>query len=75
MISTIELEKHIVNAHIFRIVIGKFSHIKEPSQIILLVINTNSKIGLYNPFLVFNLAINLQIKSNKEPLLNFQEVV
>lgn len=61
-------------ACIFGIVIYKLSYWQEPSLIVLFNINKSLKISLYIIFLLFCLAINLNIKSSKEPLFNIKQV-
>lgn len=58
------------SAYIFDIVISKFSYQKNSSLIILLIVHKSPKVGFYYTILLFNLAINLTIKGNREPLLD-----
>lgn len=62
-------------ASAFYMIISKFSYWQDPSLVILLIINKNTKISFYNTVLSFDLAISLRIKSHKESLLNFQEKI
>ena len=59
VIIIVEFKKHIANANIFGIIIGKFYYKKKPYLIILLEINKNSKLGFYYTILFFSLTISL----------------
>ncbi len=74
MVAIFKLKKNKANACIFCIAVSKFSYWKNLNPIILLVIDKSSEINYYCTLLPLSLAINLRIKSDKELLLNFQEV-
>lgn len=59
VIAKVEFKKHVANTYIFGIVIGKLTHYKEFSLIILLVIDKSLRISLYNLDLPYVLAIIL----------------
>lgn len=63
------------DACILSIVVSKLGYWKEPSPLILLVIDKNSEIGLYYTVWPLGLAISLRVKSNRAPLLDSKEVV
>lgn len=63
-----------VNAHIFGIVVSKFSYWEEPNPIVLLVIDKNSEVSLYCIVLSLGLVINLRMEDSRKSLLDFQEV-
>lgn len=60
------------NIYIFSIIINKLNYYYKFSLVILFLIYKNLKIYLYFTFLLFNLAINLRIKSYKEFSLNIK---
>ena len=63
MIAAVQLERRVVGARIFCIVISKFSYWQEPGPIILLEIDKGSKVGLYCAILSLGLAVSPRIKS------------
>ena len=75
VIIIIELERYVTNTCIFCIIIGKLSYGKEPSLIILLIINKKTKLGFYHIVLLLGLTVNLKIKDGRESLLDSQEII
>lgn len=69
MVTIIKLKKHMANACILCIIVGKFSYWKELSPIIFLVINKNPEVGFYCTVLSLGLAISLRIEGGGEFLL------
>ena len=59
MIFAVEFKRHIADANIFKIIIGKFYYKKKPWPIILFEINKSSKIGFYCIILPFSLTVCL----------------
>ena len=74
MIIIIEFEGCVASAYIFRIIVDKFSHWKEPSPISLFVVDKSPEIGLYCTVLPFGLAVSLAVEGGGEPLFNAKEV-
>ena len=74
MIFAIEFKKYVANTSIFSIIIAKLYYKKKSYSIILFKVNKNLKIGLYYTFLFLNLIIYLQIKGDKEFLLNTKKI-
>ena len=59
---------------IFDIVVSELRHGKKPCPIILLKDDEGSKIGFYCTILLFDLTINLWVKSSGEFLLDTEEI-
>lgn len=74
MIAAVQLKKNITSTGILGIIIYKLSYQQEPSPIIPLKINKDSKISFYSAILLFYLAVNLGLENNKEFLLNAKEI-
>ena len=70
VITTVEFKGCVAGARIFCIIVGKFSHWKEPSSIILLVIDKNPEIGLYCIVLPLSLAVSLGVEGGGKSLFN-----
>lgn len=70
----VEFKKYKANTCIFGIVVYKFCHRQKLCPIILLLINKYLEINLYCAILPFNLAIYLNIKCNRELLLDIEEI-
>lgn len=60
---------------IFCIFLNKFSYLKEPSQIIWLIIDKSLGVSLDFTILSLSLTINLKIKDKNKLLLNSQKVI
>lgn len=75
MIAAVEFKKRIIGASVFCIIIGKLSHRKELSIIVLFVIDKTLEINFYYTVLFFGLTISLIMKSNREFLLDSNKVV
>lgn len=67
MVTIIELKKRLINAHIFCVIISKFSHLEKSRPIILLITDKRFEIVFNYISLLFGLAISLEIKDDKEP--------
>ena len=74
MIFVVELKKHVANASIFNINIGKFRHKKKLYLVILFKIDKNLKINFYYTILLFSLTICLYIKGVKKSQLDIEEI-
>lgn len=61
-------------AYIFSIVIKKLSYWQELCLVILFKIDKNSKINFYYIILLFDLAVNLKIKSGEELLFDDKKI-
>ena len=59
MISVIKLKRHMANASIPGIIIGKFCHEKKLCPIILLKVDKNLEVGFYCTILSFGLTVHL----------------
>lgn len=59
MVATVQLEKRVVDASIFRIIISKFCHRQKLGLIILFKIDRSSKVDFNDAVLAFGLAIRL----------------
>ena len=70
MISAIKLKKHIIDASIFGVIIGKLSHREELCLIILIEVDKGSNIDFYCAILLFSLAIYLRVEGSVESLLD-----
>ena len=75
MVATVEFKRRIAGVQILGIVVGKLSYCKEPSLIILFIIDKNSEIDLYYTVLPVDLAISLKVKNSKKFLLNSKKVI
>ena len=64
MISAIKLEKYMVDADIFGIIVNKLYYKKKLCSIILFKINKSSKIEVYYIVLLFSPAIYLKIEGS-----------
>ena len=74
MISVIELKKCVAGAGILGIFIGKLRYEKKPCLIILLKDDKGLEIGFYHTILLLSLAVHLQVKGNRESLLDIEEI-
>lgn len=72
--TVVLLKQYVTDTGIFDIIISEFSYKKEPSQIVLIVIDKNSEINLYYTILFFRLSIHLGVEDSKELLLNSKEI-
>ena len=59
---------------IFDIIIGKLCYKKKLYSIILLKVDKDSEISFHYTILLFSLAICLQVKGNRESLLDAKEI-
>ena len=75
MLATVKFEGHIAGTRIFCVVVSKFSYWKEPSLIILLVVDKSPEISLYCTVLPLGLAISLRLEDSSKLLFDLQEVV
>ena len=66
MIAVIQLKKHIAGAYIFGVVISNFNYYWELGPIVLLEVDKDLEVSFYDTILLFGLAVNLQIKSDKK---------
>ena len=74
MIFTVELKRHMASVGIFSIIIDKLCYKKKLYSIILLKIDKDLEIGLYFTILSFGLIVYLWVKSNRESLLDLEEI-
>ena len=74
MIATVEFERYVANACIFCVIVSEFSHWKEPSPIILLVVDKNPEIGFHYTVLPLGLAVSLREEGGEKLLFNLQKV-
>ncbi len=74
VVAKVELKKRMANTCIFSIIVGKLSHQKEISLIVLFLIDEGFEVGLYSTILSFSLAINFKVDSNSEPLLDSKKI-
>lgn len=72
--TAVKLKRYMTNTDVFYIIVSKFGHRKKLGQIILFVINKNSKIDLHCTILSLGLAISLKIKSSRKLLLDPKKV-
>lgn len=63
------------SAGIFSVIIHKLIYQQKFNLIVLLKIDKNLKINLYNTLLLFDLAISLKIKSNKKLPLDLEKII
>ena len=75
IISVIKLERCVDITNILEIIISKFCYKKKSYPIILFEINKNMKVSFHCIILLFNLAIYLLIKNNKEFLFNIKKII
>lgn len=74
VVATVDLERCMTGARIFRVIVSEFSHREEPSPIILLVIDKGSEVGFHDTTLPFGLTIGLKVKSGGESPLDSQKI-
>ena len=74
MVAAVQLERRVTGAGVFRIVIGKFSHRKEPCPVVLLEVDEGSELGLHCAVLSLCLAVGLRMEGGGESLLDAWEV-
>lgn len=67
VVTIIELKRHLIIAHIFCVIIGKFSYLEKSSPIILLITDKSLEVVFNYIGLAFSLAISLEIKDGGEP--------
>ena len=70
MISAIELKKYVVGTGIHNIIVGQFRYDKKLCPIILLEVDKNLEVNFYHTILPLSLAVYLQVKGNRESLLD-----
>ena len=70
-----ELKKCIANVSILNIIVSKFCYKKKLYPIILLKVYKNLEVGFYYTILPLNLPVYLQIKSDRESLLDAEEII
>ena len=75
IIFIVEFKRHVVNASILSIIIGKFRYKKKPYSVILFKIDKVLKINFYHTILFFDLTIYLWIKDIKKTLLNAKKII
>lgn len=66
MIVAFELERFVIDAHIFGIVISEIGYWQDPSQIVLFPIDEWIKIYLHCTILLLGAAIRLRMKCREE---------
>ena len=74
MISIIKLERCIVGAGIFGIIVSEVCYRKKPCPIILLKVDKGLKIGFYHTILSFNLAVCLQVEDGRVSPFDAKEI-
>ena len=75
MISALKFKKHVANASIFGIIIGKFCYKKKLCLVILFEIDENSKIGFYCIILPLNLTVRLWMEGGRKLLLDAKKII
>ena len=63
------------STNICSVIVSKLHHNKKPYLIILLKIDKNLEINFYYIILPLNLAVYLQIESDKEFLFDIKEII
>ena len=74
MIAAVQLKGCVAGAGVFCIIIGKFSHQKEPCPIVLLEVNEGTELGFYCAVFLLGLAISLRVEGCKNFLFDSEEV-
>ena len=74
MIAAVQLKRRVTGACVLRIVISKLGYWQEPSSVILLKVDERSEIRHHGAVLPVGLPLYLQMKGNREPLLDVEEV-
>ena len=74
MIAAVQLERCVTGARVFHIIISKLGHRQEPSIVILLEVDKDSKVRLYSAVLPLSLPVCLQIEGGKKLLLDAEKV-
>ena len=74
MVAVVQLKGCVAGAGIFRIIISKFSHQKEPCSVVLLEINEGTKVGFHCAVLPLGLAVNLRIEGCGKSPFNSEKV-
>lgn len=74
MLTLVEFEWGITCTGIFRIIVSKFGYWEKFHLIILFIVDESSKVDLYSTFLLFCLAIGLQIEDCWKLLLDSKEI-
>ena len=74
MISAIELERCVVGAGIFGVVVDKIRHGKKPCSIILLEVGKGSEVSFYYTILLLYLVVCLRVKSGGKFLFDAEEI-
>ena len=70
METAIQLEGDRVVAGIIRIISGEFSHRQEPFPVLLLIVGKDPEINRYCTILSFCLTVSLEVKGDRESLLD-----
>lgn len=75
MVVIVELKRRMAGVYIFGVIVDKLNYPKEPSPIILLIINKTSAVSLHCTVLLLGMAISLRVKSSRELLVDLKKVV
>ena len=74
VITAVQLKRSVTSAAVFRIVIDKFSHRKEPCLVVLLEVNECLEVSFYGAVLPLGLTVCLRVERGGELAFDAKEV-
>ena len=70
MVTTVELERRMPSARVFRTVLRKLSHRKQARPVVLFLVDERPKVGFHSTVLAFGLPIGLWMERGIEASLD-----
>ena len=62
VVAAVQLERYVTGAGVFCILIGKFSHWKEPYSVVLFKVDEGSEVGFHGAVLSLGLTVCLRVE-------------